>query len=644
MADPLVDELAARPELFARETDGALRHWFTRRSLAYLRAGPAPADERADLLAALGLARTLAAEVGVALAAEPDPELRRFTLSQLAVRAAYGALGVHPKALLREDRADYLLFIVKRRIFAVDRCRANVNDGSEFTYPEAGDLLRQHPNAPALPSWVGVTVAPLGGVNRYPFVLTAAGLANPDQAVTTMFTAGAQPEGDENVFDCAGAAMTVHTDALVEAAVAPATLAAALAAEGPRYLAIDHPFGSAAVVDNTLVQGATPITVAAAAAGDHVDVPVAFAWTTPPPPATMMLIGPTQEEQVVVESVGWANGQYTGTIRIAHLGADYPAGSRLVPPGRPAFHLITDPRPDTALFEQVFVPDDEIQIGDHVYLASHPIHRNILSVLAPTPWGGEHAFVCDAPVTRRDTMLISGHGVSEQPLRHAVDTKLLVDSNALIDILRNVLRRQLTTPAAPVWTGPFADLSLAADLGARLRDRYGEPDDAPIVGTCKVYEYPGVEFDRADSVERLMSKPFQTMTFEGTVGAAALDAHTFVLYRGVELGHSPTDWSSPPYLPLERSETVNAGRPELERFGFYYRDDTRAFTEVFLPLFHTDADRRSGVRRLTYDDITQQLYGGPTGTAFVTRPRVVDDPTGSYVASLRQKGALPATP
>jgi hypothetical protein len=630
--DPVFDELAARPELFCKQLGGPMRTWFARRILAYVRANPQTHNDHDDAIAALALAKTLAANCDAALAAEPDPQVRLFLLRDLAVRTAYGAMGVHPDALLREDRADYLLFTVKRRCFAVDRMNNDVNQGDEFVYPD-GSPLTSHPNLQAQPFWVGVN----DNAKHYPFVLSEpTGTGNPFDAVEHMFEAN-DVQVNRNAFDCAGAAMVVHMAAAVEAAADPSTLSTALAAGGPRYFTIDHPLGSCAVVSGVLVGGVSPMLIKDADAGDHVELTVAFAWWTPPVGQPAMIVAPDHDEQVQIEAVGMVGSRYTGKVTVNHLGGALRAGTRIVPTDRPEFHLITDQGTDS-LFEQVFISDDDLQIGDHVYVASHPMHRALLSQVSP--WGGEHAFVCSPPIGWRDRTLITGHGVEEQTLRAAIDQHLLVDLNATLDIWRAAVRLQLTTPSPPTWAGSPDQLANAQEFEAGLRVKYGEPDTSAVAGTCRVYDYTGVEFVRDNDPTPRRSSQFQIMTFEGTVGAATVDANVFMLYRGVDPGTVATDWSAL-YWVLERSDTVNAGRPDLERFGISYRDDTQGYELVFLPFFYTDADQRSGPRRLTYDDVTQTLYGGPDGTTFVTRPRVVADNTGAYLAALRQKGALP---
>src|SRR5690242_5319416 len=294
--DQLIDELAGRAELFALEANSALRRWFTRKLLTYVQAGPPPHDDRADTLAAVALARSLVEECRVALQPQPGTDLRLLLLQDLAVRAAYGALGVHPAALLHDDRADYLLFIVKRRIFAVDRMERGVNDDTVFRYPD-GSVLLSKPSKQARPSWTGVIEIPPGSTPRYPFKLSApTGTGNPASAALLLFEPN-RLSADRSAFDCAGAAMAVHIVALLDAADDPSTLATAVSA-GERYYTLDHPHGSSGVVDDTLVQGITPVLLADAAAGDHVELTVAFGWNCPPAGSAATLVAPDHEEPI----------------------------------------------------------------------------------------------------------------------------------------------------------------------------------------------------------------------------------------------------------------------------------------------------------------------------------------------------------
>jgi hypothetical protein len=649
--DELFEELAKDTSNFAKELNAAGRLWFTRRLLAHLRGlSPPPADVRARAIELLDKAKQQAGACVAAQRAEAETTLA-VELIDLAATAAYGAMGIYPAVLLTGDQTAFLKFIVRRRVRAVDRMSVNVNDSQSFAYPPDGDLLRQRPSAQALPSWEGISQAP-NPPKRYPFVLSSTGTQDPAAAVDRLFAPNPK-RADRSTFDCAAAAMVVHTAALLEAAANPATLGAALVDEGRRYLAIDHPHGAGAIVDGTLEQGVTPFLLEPTGGGDHAQVRVAFPWytpaaaATPVPPFSALLVGADFEQPIQVEAVEKTAAGFTGRITIAHLDRSFGAGARFVYAGHPDYHLTTDRRSDSALFEQAFVAHDELQVGDHVYVTSHPLHRQFLQ--DASPWGGEHAFVCAAPVTRRDQTVISGHGIDPMTLRQAVDSKLLVDTNAFLAILRAVLVRQLAGPPAGAlqWTGPVGQLTNQASFTAQLRTMYQEPPTAPVTGTCKVYEFDGVRFRRDDSPDTLTSARYQTLTFEGTVGAATVDAKAFILYRGLPpTPPAPQDWSTSNVL-IERNDALDPTLPEPARYGLYYFDDVHGRTHQFISLYYTSEARRCGERHLSYDDLEDiAASAGMADRMFVIRPRVPTDPAeyDAYVAALTEKGALPAPP
>jgi hypothetical protein len=669
--DSLLDELVGNGKLYAPELSRAARRWFTQRLLAYVRTR-SPADERAEATRLLDVARAQALRCTKALSAfAAGPGAGLTTVVELAPVAAYGAMALYPEVFLGVDQGDLLEFTVVRRCRAVDRMRADVNDlTSGFVYPgdvmERGDVLEQAPNKHGQAFWTGTSIVPGLTGRRYPFVLsTPTGTAAPQDAIERLLkpvtpadlTSEELAQGIDRFrtrVDCSSAAMIVQMASVVEAAADPATLAAALAAEDDRYLAIDHPFGSAAVIGGVVDQGLTPIVLEPTGSGDHVVVKVALPWVFPKQlPWELVLVGPGFEQSVMVDEVEQdSHGDYTGRIVVRHLDRSFEAGSRFIVPGRPEFHLVTDSRPLESLFEQVFVPLpwDQLQVGDHIYLLNHPFHRTYATA---SPWGGEHAFVCDAPCTLRPALQVSGHGITQTPLWNALD-QLLAEANALLDVMRARLARNLASPPSSGtlrWSGPVADLgnfNAATTWPDALRDQAGQPRTANVTVKASVHEFPGILVRVDNRRPREATPPYQSLTFDGTVGTATVDPTSVIFYRLKSELPPQQDWGRSEYLFIERDDklALPANSPKRVRYRVPYLDDVRGRGGQQMYLFHTGGARFPGARRLSWRDLDEYLNSYlPDGRIFVTRPRVpppngVDD----YVAALREKGALPASP
>jgi hypothetical protein len=637
--------LAGQPELFVAGLDPAVRRWFTARVLKYVRdTAPAPADPKAAVTEKLGVAKTLATGCDTALAALSKPPLwegqtRIAAVRDLGVKVAYGAMGVHPAALLRTDRADYLLFIVKRRCFAVILMRDEVNSNAEFGYPESP--LKSKINDAAKALWYGLG-EPLtsGSDRRFPYVLDASVTSDRAEAVTKLFTQ--YREGAKwNWFDCAGAATIVQMAALVEAAADGDALVEALRTVGPRYFTIDHPLGSADLAglgDLGVRLGSTPRLVAAAPAGDNVEVSVLFPGAVEPGMAAR-LVAPDDEQVVSIVDIPKIGNTFTGKIIILHLDRPAPAGSRLVPMHLPKYHMITDPD-RTGLFEQVIIPIEELQIGDHLYAQNHPLYRDAVS----GSWGGEHSIVLDAPAGDRAALKLSGHAIREATLQAAIDGGLLGDTNRWLEVLRYVVHMQVDlTPANPVLVN-LAQIVGHEAIEADLREQYGQPGTATVQVTCRIYNHAGFTWQREflpDGTPNGRSQDVWLMTFDGTVGTATVNQHDYFL----ALPHLTADnvlvWERR-YSRLAYSPSTNPGRRREEQFVVLYRDDMRGAGLTSLSLYHVSGrDKRQGRRLLEYGDVDVPLLGLPGDRVLVTRPRVMVDDDGSYRAWLRQKGALP---
>jgi hypothetical protein len=641
--DPHVGELAGAAGLYPKELRGERRRWFARRLLAYTRSAHPAAD---PLTHATTLATTARDRVAACIAAlrvkegmvgiDAVPTLERWTM------IAYGALGVHPAVFLADDRPQLLFYVVLRRTRAVE-LMDDLNGGGAFFYPD--NLLKQYPADP-LPGetayWQGIsTVGQLSGL--YPFVLTTRGAQDPLAALEDLFIRR-DTQAECTHVDCASAAMIVLQTAVLAAADDPVTLGAALMANGQRHVAIDHPLGSGRVMAGVLDQGAGPIVRAPTPTGAHVTAEFEFAWAGPRTPYPAVLVDADFEASVVVEQRLRGTFGYTGEITLDQLMRSFGVGSRLVPSGLPEFHAATDPRPLDSLFEQPFVPDEELQIGDHVYAASHPLHRAYIS---ESPWAGEHAVLADVRDAGRVGLTITGHGVPRMKLLQAIDSKLLCDVNALLAVLRIGLERWLSrTQTAQIAAGAFEDLTpeTLTSLAAILRERRGLDTTAAVTGTWTVYAVAaGGSFTRDDERKPRIAPPVEILVFTGSVGAASVAAGDILLWR-LAANFPPVDWGTS-FVPIELLSGLGTGLAPAARYGVYYFDDIHGAVRA-TSLYYTSGPRRGGARHLGYGDLgVGTLMVNRTGNALVTRPRVGPGGTATtaYVSALRTMGALPAS-
>lgn len=651
--DALLRELAGNRFLYCQEVETEGRRWFTLRILARVRAASTGAGERDAALRLIQTAKTRARECARAMVPASLDASSAIQRTILAVNAAYGMMGLYPAVFLERDEPDFLRFIVRRRVGAVERMRDEVNDDDGFIYPE--NLRLQHPNADSftpVPLWRGVVASPANPFGYYPYELTTEGARDPAHALQTLFERVPNlPRDGRTAVDCASAAMIVLETALLDAAARPAGLGPTLASEGSRYLAIDHPHGSAWVGNGGLDQGLGPLLLEPAGPGTNLEVRVAFAWASPGVPFQALLVDPAGMEVVQVTGNTRDALGFTGRLIVAQLSRAFARGARLVAgPGRPEYHVVTDQRQDRALFEQGLVPEADLQIGDHVYLANHPVHREYLNEVSP--WGGEHSLIAGPPTGRRETLRITGHGLTEATVREAVDRYLVRDLNRFLDLCRAVLRRHLEVAptATPVWSGTLQQLSPAGEWEAVMRFRMGVPSMTPVTGQAMVQEWVLVQPPVDGEPARLGT--WQTLVFDVQAGLARVQPSDLVYFREASATRVANEWplAKPPTgaVPLERNPLADPHRPAVPAdYGLSYLDDLVGRTRAFFPLYVASGPRQDGAHRVGYRDLRDAvLLSGRPGEVVVSRPRVVTDAVQltAYLAALRRMVALPGGP
>ena len=323
----------------------------------------------------------------------------------------YGMIAMYPK-FLDAANADYFDFILERRFRAIQRMAYYVNPNNVrniFAYPstKCGDVMKV--NADANSFWTGVT----GGTQ--PFILSGSGKADPQKADENLFKPNT--DCDRNLLACDPVATTLHLDAL-RVAKDPDKLLKALIAVGDHYLKIDNPlghFGNFPEGQRLVAVTAAPVTagtnleialgkvgriltfsknqLAAAQLATDAYLPIKSTFF-------MIVLGDVHETFQVdginpvtkKMKVGKLANSYGTGAKVYVVQKDLPVYKTLV------FHFTTDSRPNNALFEQLSIKSEDLQVGDHAYVINHPLYL----LYYPTgAWGGEHSFI--AEIDSRDT-------------------------------------------------------------------------------------------------------------------------------------------------------------------------------------------------------------------------------------------------
>ena len=385
------------------------------------------------------------------------------------IQIIYGAIALHPEFLDTAHQA-YFDFIVERRYRAIKRMVYYVNPNDTrnvFAYPDTG-CLEMKVNKNSQTAWTGFESGTI------PFVLSTAGKANSVKTVEDIFKKNTGC--DRNIFACDPVATILHMDALQEAKDKKKLLDK-LVTEGDHYLKIDHPF---------------------AHWGNYPEGGLLFALLSAP-------AGPGTNVEAQVGNVGMFLSIYKGTglnentisdnryfalsedflvyrgndseiirvtgvnpgakkIRVQQLTRTFPAGAKIYwhKHPYPAYHFLTDTRPDKALFEQTPISINDLQVGDHVYVRNHPLY----GIYYPKgAWGGEHSFIME--IGDRDlsgstfdaTLLVAGHGLRSNILDMGTDmlnwiNNVLSLMAAIIKIHVNYLKVNGYTSTAKVKVIP----------------------------------------------------------------------------------------------------------------------------------------------------------------------------------------------
>lgn len=350
----------------------------------------------------------------------------------------YGAIAMNP-LLVDPKNSSYLDFIVERRFRAIQRMAfyINPNDGDDrlpnrkiFNYPSTrlcgtGEV---RVNTQSQTLWPGDS-------GTLPFVLSSAAKADPQKAIETLFTVN-KTYCDRNLFACDPVATTLHMDAL-RVASDPDKLLKALAGVHTEYLKIDGPYGHFAhLQDGQRLVGVT--SGPASGTDSNVDIPVGNVGYILPSANFSAddlkkdsFLPITQDLWSMVVQAGDHQGfKITAVnpvqkkIRVNQLSRNVTAGTRVYIALKNLpfystlpYHFLTDDRPANALFEQLSVTTNDLQVGDHLYVINHPLY---LMYNPAGAWGGEHSFIFrigsrDLKDTKyklfRTDLQLAGHGL-----------------------------------------------------------------------------------------------------------------------------------------------------------------------------------------------------------------------------------------
>lgn len=659
--------------------------WFAKKMVAHAAgAVDVEAASRQLLLKAKAIVETQ-----LQLKARPyiRPGTNRLRIQELVARVTYAALGVHPGVFLDRDNAALLNFTVERRVRTILQMRDYVN--AKFGNPEKplvwfnwpSDVWNSTLSLRAMEYW-----EPNHGVRNdiWPFVLSAAGVVDPVAAVNSLFHFEVPKDSkDAHQVECQTAATMVALDSLL-AAADPGAVLTSLVAINPNYVAIDYP-------DNAVRQSKTGIAVGdLLVLSERAEENSRLIKVVPPfrprDEEHRLLIWNLVESHGIVKTVEVSKMTpppnpdiapvrtnsaplvpLTVTLREA-LEVPFERGTRFIPDEFPFRHFLSDTESEFALFDQGFVPLDDLQPGDIVHVLGHPLVRNKIKA---SPYGGERCVIVD-PWASTDLIRVTGHGIGETTILELLSDMLQV-GNRLLSVARVVLTRCLTPAmtAHPVASGRIPTTN-AHDADAvanekRIKEAIAQALNIGgnvwtkanfFTGTWRVFDLPLIQTDQLADFDAPYPRHW-ALAAEGTVHASNL---TFPLQAGKffafayslkEFEENDPDvlaWPKPidsNFVGLLLRPDYNAGATDRRRqFCIQYWDEESEYL-VALPLYQKGAVNAEAVpTMLKFLDLGWQPFKLASGDkeAWVIRPRVTRYTGDPYVNYLRRIGALPSTP
>jgi hypothetical protein len=639
-------------KLYAKPLSKVGRRWFTKAILDFANLTH-PADLKAAARPLLIKAKGIAESHAKAARGSLTDDLQAPETKDIRTRIVYGILGSNPGIFFdATPHDDVFNFLLERRFRIIQRMRGYINPSKKrqrISYPAAGPITAQV-SKETRTFWVGTNPDPDDATKpkRYPFVLTAAGKAAPKDAIEKLFTKHAKDE-DRTRIDCPAAAMLTHVDSLL-VAKDPDKLAKALAAVSADYLAIDHAYGPFRMIGDRAAGMFSGWVSKVAPPGQNVDM------------STYVL--PLDSKFDVVDKDGRLSIEATGVVRnttdnpweihtlarplvesvltIKTLTRAVSVGAHFSETGLPDYHAVSDPRPDSRLFEQVFIRDTDLQTGDHIYVANHPFHR---SRLGNTIWNGEHSFVLDQWAGGLKDMVVTGHGVEKLTVAQ-VAWIMLEEINSFLEITRRIVDAWLAIPAA---RAPVIDLTADAAFSASLGRLMLLGQDANYTGKVRPFNQPSFTYKKGDKQPTYAG--YWLIELDGKLDAGTPQVSDVDRKRFLIFDYDPVRKTAATFPGTSRKNTVivtrslaltQVGMPTNMQYAVSYIDD-QAGMPFFLPLYYPIGSRKKKPVRLTYDDISDSIGvrspgSGDDSKVLIVRPQVrVDAP---YLTFLKTIGAI----
>jgi hypothetical protein len=645
----IVARLEAKKELFVRQLDQAGRHWFTTRMVDHAKSEP---DVEFSARFVLNIAKDMVTDRLDKTRKSLLDDLKRPRRNEIRARIIYGLLGNFPGVFLDNYGDDLLDFIVERRYRSIQRMLSyiNPNDGRAIIGYPSGGMLSSQVNKQSRDFWEGVDAER----KFYPFMLTTKGKASPKEAIESLFKKN-KNKADRTLIDCPAAAMLTHLDALL-AAKDPDKLMENLVADGPLvYILIDHPYGSLYIFGTGYTGGFGGWLNQPAPAGDDIDLKM-FHGLSAIPPNSLVLMDGSGAESITISKVtprkvanALTGGELTNgnicieanplnetTVQVKNLSREFSVGSHLSLRFVDWFSVVGDDRPDKALFERSFISKDDLQVGDHIYLANHSIH---MTRIGSTPWNGEHAFVLNPWHSNPNQIQITGHGINEQTVLQ-LSQQMLNEINAFLDITRVIVDKWLAIPDSrtPDWSqAGVATPTWKAFLARFLLE--GNP--VPFDGTMRVFNIPGITYSRGGKSRTYPGS--WVMDLEGTSGNRSFNRRELLLYDYDPRAKSAKPWKNPwpsvnPVAVWRDPQLVSLSTEPKRQCVVSYTD-LNVGMGLVMPLYYPIDPHKGKPVRLTFDDIKRSVFFGlDDGRIFVVRPRVTDDV--GYRLHLRNIGAI----
>jgi hypothetical protein len=572
-------------------------------------------------------------------------EWKTYDQLKSRIQIIYGMIAMHPQFVDPANEA-YFDFILERRFRSIQRMNFFVNPNATrnvFAYPRPSttppEKMKVNGHSDLL--WTGVLNGSL------PFILTSAGKSKPEDTIEKLFIPNKGT--NRNLFACDPVATVLHMDAL-RAAKNADKLLNALISINDHYLKIDNPFGHFGY--DTAGQRLLAVTTGFANKGSNVEIPVgriggvlayskvsltaAMLTTNAPIPIKsdffMIVHGDKSDSTRIVEI-----NPVTKKIKFLTLSNDYPAGAKVYARKDTSsafstllktlpFHFIADSRPDHALFEQLTVKAEDLQVGDHVLVLNHPLYK----VFRPEGfWGGEHSFISEigsrdsASSAFRSSLEVEGHGLSSTLLGMA--NEMLEFVNTDIGRVQAVIKLHLENLKAN-------------GRKTTTKVKFSEPTEtlngAPTVMNVFEYNIPYsyTHFEKGKKTSKTVSAGFVIKEVKGRPeeiqafnlnGKDASVAPTFpqpdVFFRVIFIG---TNFASDQF--------------KLSSWAIVYINPQAGSFDAH-PLFETS----KLPKLLTFDDLAKSkpiFATDELGDAFVTRPRVDFSP--AYQTFLKSNGAI----